>query len=73
MLDRFSWQHGGSVFAIVLPVTAAVVALASLLAFAWEFDLETSPAWQVAVHHLMLGPPEPSTPASTPAPPTQTA
>ena len=53
MLDRFRWQHGWSVFAVAIPI-ASVVILISLLTFAWGFDVETSPAWQLGVHYLML-------------------
>ncbi len=53
MLDRFRWQHGWSVFAVTIPI-ASVVILISLLTFAWGFDVETSPAWQLGVHYLML-------------------
>ena len=53
MLDRFRWQHGWSVFSVAIPI-ASVVILISLLSFAWGFEVETSPAWQLGVHYLML-------------------
>ena len=52
-----SWVDGKldwSIFAVVIPIGAAAMLLVSLLAFAWEFDLATSPAWQVGVFHLTL-------------------
>ena len=54
MLDRFRWQHGWYVFAVAIPIASVVILLVSLLTFAWGFDVETSPAWQLGVHYLML-------------------
>ena len=55
MLDRLGW--GSNWFALVLGafIGTVVVVLVTLLVFVWEFDVRTSPAWQVGVHHLMLG------------------
>ena len=54
MLDRFDWSDNWCAFGWALFVGAVVTALAALLVFPWGFDLHTSPAWQVGVHHLML-------------------
>ena len=43
-----------SVFAVVIAVGAGAVAMVSVLAFVLDFDLSTSPAWQVGVFHLAL-------------------
>lgn len=53
MLDRFSCSRGRLMLSVGI-VAAAILTLLALLTFAWEFALETSPAWQVGVHHLML-------------------
>ena len=53
MRDLVSWQSGWSAFVLVLLIGALVMSLVSLLIFL-EFDLETSPAWQVAIYHGML-------------------
>ena len=54
MLRWVDWEDDWSAFRLVLPVAAAVIALASLLVFVWSFDPAISPIWQVALHHLML-------------------
>ena len=54
MLDRFNWHRGLSAFIVAIMITAAVVVLLSMLTFAWGFDLETAPSWQVCVHYVML-------------------
>ena len=54
MLDRPDWGNNWSALGLAVftgTVTAVVVAL---LVFVLEFDVRTSPAWQVWVHHLML-------------------
>ena len=43
-----------SIFAVVIPIGGAVLLLLGLLAFLWEFNLSTSPVWQVSVFHLAL-------------------
>ena len=54
MLRWIDLEDDWSAFRLVLPVAAAVIALASLLVFVWSFDSAISPIWQVALHHLML-------------------
>lgn len=54
MLERFPRLEGWPQLAVFLPIAAGAMVLISLLAFLWEFDLATSPAWQVGVHHLVL-------------------
>ena len=52
-----SWVDGKlewSVFAVVVPVGAGAVVIVSLLALLYDFDLSTSPAWQVGAFHLAL-------------------
>ena len=53
MRDLVSWQSGWSSFGFVLLIVVLVMSLVSLLIFL-EFDLETSPAWQVVIYHGML-------------------
>ena len=53
MRDLFSWQSGWLAFGLAVLIGALVMSLVALLTFL-EFDLETSPAWQVGVYHLML-------------------
>ena len=51
------WFDGNldwSIFALVVPMGGAAMLFLSLLAFLWEFDLSTSPVWQVGVYHLAL-------------------
>ena len=55
MLDRLGWGSNWSDFVLGAFIGIVVVVLATLLAFVWESDVRTSPAWQVGVHHLMLG------------------
>ena len=55
MLDRLGWGSNWSAFVLGAFIGIVVVVLAALLVFVWEFDVRTSPAWQVGVHHLMLG------------------
>ena len=43
-----------SIFVVVIPIYGAGMLLLSLLAFFWEFDLSTSPAWQVGIFNLVL-------------------
>ena len=54
MLRWIDFEDDWFAFRLVLPVAAAVIALASLLVFVWSFDPAISPIWQVALHHLML-------------------
>ena len=54
MLRWIDLEDDWFAFRLVLPVAAAVIALASLLVFVWSFDSAISPIWQVALHHLML-------------------
>ena len=54
MLGWINFEDDWFAFRLVLPVVAAVIALASLLVFVWSFDPAISPIWQVALHHLML-------------------
>ena len=54
MLRWIDFEDDWFAFRLVLPVAAAVIALASLLVFVWNFDSAISPIWQVALHHLML-------------------
>ena len=52
-----SWFDGKlhwSIFGVVIPIGGTGIALVSLLALAWQFDLSTSPAWQVGIFHLAL-------------------
>ena len=53
MRDLFSRQSGWPAFGLAVLIGALVMSLMVLLTFL-EFDLETSPAWQVGVYHLML-------------------
>ena len=53
MRDLFSWQSGWSYFGLVLLIGVLVMSLVALLTFL-EFDLATSPAWQVVIYHGML-------------------
>ena len=53
MRDLVSWQSGWSAFGLGVLIGALVMSLVALLMFL-EFDLGTSPAWQVGVYHLML-------------------
>ena len=53
MRDLVSWQSGWSSFGLVLLIGVLVMSLVSLLIFL-EFDLATSPAWQVGIYHGML-------------------
>ena len=54
MLGWINFEDDWFAFRLVLPVVAAVIALASLLVFVWSFDPAISPIWQLALHHLML-------------------
>ena len=54
MLDRLDWGNNWFAFGLAAFIGTVVVVLATLLEFVWEFDVLTSPAWQVGVHHLML-------------------
>ena len=53
-LDRLDWGNNWSAFGLAVFIGAVIAVLATLLVFVWEFDILTSPAWQVGVHHLML-------------------
>ena len=48
-----SWQSGWFAFGLAVLIGFLVMSLLIFLTFL-EFDLETSPAWQVGVHYLML-------------------
>ena len=53
MRDLFSRQSVWSYFGLVLLIGALVMSLVALLTFL-DFDLATSPAWQVVIYHGML-------------------
>ena len=54
ILDWLDGRLDWSIFAVVIPISGVGIILLSLLTFAWEFDLPTSPAWQVGIFHLAL-------------------
>ena len=54
MFDCLDWRNNWSAFGLAVFIGTVMSVLAILLMFVWEFDVRTSPAWQVGVHHLML-------------------
>ena len=54
MMNRGFWGGNLPVIIAAVVITAAVASILSLLTLVWDFDLETSPVWQVGLHHLML-------------------
>ena len=54
ILDWLDHKLDWSIFAVVIPIGSVGIILLSLLTFAWEFDLPTSPVWQVGLFHLAL-------------------
>ena len=54
MLSRLDWRNNWSALWLAIFIGAVVFFLVTLLAFVWEFDVNTSPAWQVGVYYLML-------------------
>ena len=54
ILDWLDGKLDWSIFAVVIPIGGVGIILLSLLTFAWEFDLPTSPVWQVGIFHLAL-------------------
>ena len=54
ILDWLDGKLDWSIFAVVIPIGGVGIILLSLLTFAWEFDLPTSPVWQVGLFHLAL-------------------
>ena len=54
MLDRLDLRNDWSAFGLWVFIGTVVMVLATLLTFVWEFDVRTSPAWQVGVYYLML-------------------
>ena len=54
VLDWLDGKLDWSIFAVVIPISGVGIILLSLLTFAWEFNLTTSPVWQVGIFHLAL-------------------
>ena len=54
ILDRLDGTLDWSTFAVVIPISGVSIILMSVLTFAWEFNLPTSPVWQVGIFHLAL-------------------
>ena len=54
MLSRLDWRNNWSALWLAIFIGAVVFFLVTLLVFVWEFDVNTSPAWQVGVYYLML-------------------
>ena len=54
ILDWLDGKLDWSIFAVVIPIGGVGIILLSLLTFAWEFDLPTSPVRQVGIFHLAL-------------------
>ena len=54
ILDWLDGKLDWSILAVVIPISGVGIILLSLLTFAWEFNLPTSPVWQVGIFHLAL-------------------
>ena len=54
MLSRLDWRNNWSAFWLAVFIGAVAFVLVTLLVLVWEFDVRTSPAWQVGVYYLML-------------------
>ena len=54
ILDWLDGKLDWSIFTVVIPISGVGIILLSLLTFAWEFNLPTSPVWQVGIFHLAL-------------------
>ncbi len=54
MLDRPDWGNNWSALELAAFTGTLVTVVVAVLVFILEFDVRTSPAWQVWVHHLML-------------------
>ena len=48
-------EDGRFCLGVLVSVAGAAMFLMVLLAYPWEFKLATSPWWQVAVYHVLLG------------------
>ena len=54
MTNCFDEENGRSAFGVLITGLAVSMFLVTILTFVWEFDLATSPEWQVGLFHLML-------------------